>query len=382
MTTKVFSLAEDPCFSSSEIIDFVAKIFTPNYFESLKVQKISIGSEPSLKPENFIIAKSASQLIGLVRIVEREILIANQSFRAAGISSVSVHPEFRGKGLSIKLMEKALAEIGLRQFDFSYLHGRKAVDGFYTQFGFTGVGRYNVFNLLTTKASATKYKFHVEEMTSSNLPLCAMLYESIYSKLDGSIARNLATWEFLLARNSTTKEFKLLTIAQDSEILGYVVVANGRIFELALNQKSFDLLSSILDHLDVKTLELHPRHPALSVLRRFNHSYEERLPHDGGYMLKVSNLKSCLDKFEAIARQRINVTSPLQLDDAADPNLSQMFGDDKNHALEFYDQNLLPLLLIGRLRPENLVRNLDSYSTLLQLIFPETGFHTCKIDEI
>ncbi|MGK0176383.1 MAG: putative N-acetyltransferase YhbS [Lentimonas sp.] len=383
MNIEISCLRDQPEFELTKIIEFSAKIFTPNYFESLEIQKVTIGGEPSTKPSNFIIAEFGGKLVGLVRIVERELLIDGEYFSAAGISSVSVHPEFRGKRISVPLMERALKEIEERQFDFVYLHGRRAVDGFYTQFGFTGIGRYNEFRALNLQAQNNDV--NTKLMIAEDISECQQLYNATYHPLSGSMARSEAVWRFLLNRVAVTREFDAFMLEYKNSTVGYAFTSGGRIYELSMDGEYLHILPKVLSALGASTLELHPLHPALALLRRStSYVYQERLTYEGGYMIKIVNIAKCLQKFDNLVQSRAATLGFLGSIDLLGQKLNDVpQSGHSNLAITLHQNELLPHLITGRLAGQDLISNSNSFpQALLSALFPPSGFHTSKIDEI
>ena len=74
--------------------------------------------------------------IGVVRIVPQIFLFSGERYKSAVISAVSIHPDYRGMGLSKILIDYAINEITDRKFDFSHLIARRAVDHYYNKFDF------------------------------------------------------------------------------------------------------------------------------------------------------------------------------------------------------------------------------------------------------
>src|SRR5436309_693260 len=83
--------------------------------------------DPSFESANLMLARIASEPpCGLVRIVPRTVYRAKEAFSVAGISSVCLEPEKRGKGLSLALMTQTLEHCRERGFDFAFLFARRA----------------------------------------------------------------------------------------------------------------------------------------------------------------------------------------------------------------------------------------------------------------
>ena len=145
MSFLSFSLA-----SSDEDVDaafrLAVSVFGPSSgIDHYDRYKFSLWrDDPSFALDNFVLARTyEGSVCGLVRIVPRKVFRGEQAFVVAGISSVCLSPQQRGKGISVALMEHALECCRQRGFDFSFLFARRAADHYYTRFGFQGISSYN-----------------------------------------------------------------------------------------------------------------------------------------------------------------------------------------------------------------------------------------------
>ena len=275
-----------------EIVEFLAHIFGPNYREAHKTQTSILTNEPSKKPRNFILARSMSgELIGLVRIVERTILIEGVPIFYGGISSVGVHADWRGKGVASDLMEYAIPEMRKRKIPLSILYGRRAVDGFYTKYGYYGIGRYRTCELLSGN---THIKHDRALIATSYSPRFASFlateYQRTYRILSGSILRDRGIWRYLLTRAQASKT-PVITILLDpsnKKPIGYCVIKEDTCIECVAPKQWFAMLLSYLYDRNIKKLALHPAHPFDRYVRRTVTTItHERLALDGGYMARV-----------------------------------------------------------------------------------------------
>ncbi|MBF0594902.1 MAG: GNAT family N-acetyltransferase [Candidatus Omnitrophica bacterium] len=275
--------------SREEVVDFLARIYGPNYHEARRVFECVFDHEPSILPQNFLMARDKrGVLIGLVRIVDREVLIGGICLRCGVISSVAVHPSWRGQGVCSRLMRAALDNMRVRKFAVSTLHARKVLDGFYAQFGYYGIGRYVELDVEWKDVPAGK-GLSVRAMTLKDIPVCRRLRDRLYTGLAGSYVRDAAHWAFVLKRSASggsTTSWQV--IVDKAGVIGYLVRDGGRLVELCLDEKHFTLLSGLLCRESVSVIKVHPRHPFFLYCRRsFNTSFRERFALDGGYMGRI-----------------------------------------------------------------------------------------------
>lgn len=70
-----------------------------------------------------------------VAVVDRVIRIGNEEFRIAGIGSVCVHPDYRGKALNKSVLNAAMDEAEKAGFDFGLLFTGESIKKVYEQAG-------------------------------------------------------------------------------------------------------------------------------------------------------------------------------------------------------------------------------------------------------
>jgi len=376
--------------SLDEIIEFLARIFGPNYHEALPIQDTLIRAEPTTKPENFVTARSPDgTLIGLVRIVERDIRVRRAVLRCGGLSSISVHPDWRRLGVNRDMMRVAGATMTARGMDLAYLHGRRAMDGYYTRFGFSCMNRYldlEVPSLPDTDALCLE-PWHPAEAKRID-----RLYRQYYGALSGSIVRTEGIWDFHIARNASLKGACSILLgrrAQDKRPIGYIVKSGDRVIEVAAPARVFPNLAAALSRDGIRKISIHPHHGFFRYLRSsLTTVLHERYSVDGGYLGRILNLESILTRLggelcERAAQLGLRGES-LQLSgyrlDLGDGSVrrSRAPGD-----VVFRHEGQLLDLLLGRLPADDLfgIRYRSGKSWIGEL-FPATGFHTCAWDEI
>ncbi|MGG4402259.1 GNAT family N-acetyltransferase [Paenibacillus amylolyticus] len=78
------------------------------------------------------------QVIANVSVNILELIIQGEKKKAIQIGTVMTHPDYRGKGLSTRLMNKVLEEYE-NKYDYMYLFANESVLDFYPKFGFKPV---------------------------------------------------------------------------------------------------------------------------------------------------------------------------------------------------------------------------------------------------
>ncbi len=374
-----------------EIVEFLAHIFGPNYREAYKTQISILMNEPSKKPKNFIVTRSTSgELIGLVRIVERTILIGGVPISYGGISSVGVHADWRGKGIASGLMEYAVQEMQKRKIPLSILYGRRAMDGFYTKYGYYGIGRYRTCEILSGDAQHHPDRALFEIPYSSRFAVfLAREYRRTYTALPGAIVRNKDVWRYLLVRAKESKKpaISILLDRQNKKPIGYYVMKDDACSECAVPKQWFGAFLSYLEGQGIKKLELHPAHPFDRYVRRIVTTItHERFALNGGYMARVIDWKLFLEKMApafvsqaksvGLSRERIRLngyTIDLTHGTVKKNSAKDDIQGSENHIMQ---------LSIGFRSFEELDFNINPKKPWIPYLFKRTGFYTSAWDEI
>lgn len=377
--------------SLDEIVEFLAKIFGPNYYDAKIIQELIIKHEPSTRAQNFIIARSLQdELIGIVRIVERKMRLGTAILNCGGISSVSIHPDWRRQGIMAEIMNAAHKRMTQCDMDISFLYGRRAMDGYYTQFGYYGINRYLDLEIISSIVGEDNLQ--VLPFSQQNISTIANLYNDTYANLSGSVVRDEKIWAFLIARmNETDKQTRLLEChsKESSEMIGYLIISGDKMIELSLPHVFFPYLPSAINKLGLNYISIHPHHPFYTYVRsNFSTLQHERFTLDGGYMGKILDPFSLLSKIYpdlflratgiGVSDKRIQILGcEVEL---LSGTISKAAGPD-DIILERKEDSIR--ILIG-------MHHLDDYSGVylnpdkpwLTYLFPSTGFHTSAFDEI
>ena len=372
-----------------EIVDFLSKTFGKNYDDSRIVQGTVFDTEPSTSPGNFILARSEEgELIGMVRTVERNFLLDGAVLTAGCISSVGVQSEWSGQGIASDLMNTAIENMTSRGMDISILYGRRALDGFYPRFGYYGVGRYVDLEIISPFSPETS--LDVVPFKEDNLEMCMELYNGTYGVLSGSVLRDRSIWEFFSARlKKGIGGFKTLICREGQDAIGYLVIFGDKLIETCLPPRVFADVPALLGSLGVKSISIHPRHPLYIYCRtRMNTIQKERFALDGGYMARILNPGSLLNKLMPAIVSRAsavgvsdNVIRLFDYEcDLKSGRVSKTYGPND---IVFEKTETAVQFVLGVISPQDVagVKWTGKKPWILYL-FPELHYHTSACDEV
>ncbi|MBT4512415.1 MAG: GNAT family N-acetyltransferase [Chloroflexi bacterium] len=373
-----------------EIVDFLSRIYGPNYHDARIVQGTTIDKEPSTKPENFILARSmGGELIGIVRIVERTILVDGIGLSCGGISSVSVHPQWRNQNVASDLMNKAIEAMISRNMDLSILHGRRAVDGLYLPFGYYGIGRYIDLEIISSPPSR-ETALHVVPFEEDHLQTCMQLYNTTYQNLSGSFVRDQLVWRFLLARTEVSGGMtRVMTCMSDNNPVGYLVLSGEKLVEIAIPAEYFASVPNLLYTLNIQSISVHPRHPLYIFLRaNMNTMQRERFALDGGYMARFLNPGKLLNKLAPVLADRAKAVGVSDdviriLNHEIHLGNGQVSKTQERDDITFDKIETAIQLVLGVIQPEDILGiHWTSKNPRITHLFPNLHYHTSAWDEV
>ena len=389
MSDYIIETETNKSFCFDEIVEFLSKVFGPNYFEAKIVQRKTLEQEPSLKPENFIIARAQNGLlIGVVRIVERDILLEDTRIKMGCISSVSVHSDWRGKQVATGMLNHAFKVMKNRHIDIATLYSRRIQDGFYVQFGFHGIGRYLDLSILSRIGKDTRLV--CKPCEESNLHFLQEQYFSEYGQLSGSIYRNKNIWRYVLYKiENGIGSFEGCMLSDGNHNIGYLIKQGSRLVEIAISKEYLPDLPGLLNTIGVNVMSIHPRHSFSIYCRSMLNSIQsERFVLDGGYMGRIINMRSLLEKMLPLFIKRadrlgLNLTSFQIHGYKIDFVKTRISKSQLDNGIQFDNLNKAILLLLNVFIPKN-INNIDwkSVQPWVYELFPLTYFHTSQLDEV
>lgn len=274
-------------------MELAARVFGPSYFEAREHKAAVLRDiEPLSGPGAIVIALDAGAIVGLIRLVDRQLRFERDVFGVTGITSVAVDPAYRNRGVGGALMRVAMREGRKRGDDVSVLFARRAVDGWYPKFSFLGVGQHVQLTVATNAAGEERRAGRwAAGMRGNVLPSLAPLYEASYRALPGNFVRPADWWQRFEARLRLRPGAELLTLSARSRgVIAYAIVEGNRVIEAAVRSRdAASTASALLEEMRRRGVTevifaLHPSHPLMAPLFDMNHTLSVRRAWDGGHM--------------------------------------------------------------------------------------------------
>lgn len=242
-----------------------------------------------------VVCDKSDSVVGSAFLINSEMPAGKRLLKSVFISSVSVAEKSRGQGLSVLLMENAIKAATERGADIAIVIARRAVDGYYTRFGFWGLSQYSKVKLELATLPSDKHLVQsvlLKSVTKQDLGFCATLYAANYNHLFGHCLRKPEMWEYVLNKLPFLGlRFNLVLV--DGEPVGYVVHDGaGDFHEIGVvsSDTFFSLrmfFAACSPGCESVTLHIHATHPFLGRLEGADVSLTLRECPYGGHMVRI-----------------------------------------------------------------------------------------------
>ena len=148
--------------------------------------------------DNFRILTQADKAIAGLAILNLGQWFGGKAVTMAGISSVGVAPEYRGKGVANQLLNQTIQELHYRQIPISALY--PATQAPYRKVGYEQGGSFCKWKLPTASIQLQERELMIEQIDETDPHIFADIYNQQTQLNNGNLARNEATWETVLER--------------------------------------------------------------------------------------------------------------------------------------------------------------------------------------
>jgi|GEM_PF-1777437 predicted acetyltransferase len=234
--------------------ELAAGIFGPDYAESLSHKHLVRSLEPLEDLRDVVLVADGEKLLGFIRIINRNCYSIAGDLKIGGITSVCTHPDLRGQGWGIRLMEGALKRSQERKDDFSLLFSRRVITGWYSKIGYVGIGCKSEVKLdqIQPVMQATSTSIEIRSgIDRSFLRFYADAHKDSYSGLPLAINRTEQWWDNLEGRLEQHRigSENFINVMIGETPVGYYIKAEDQVIEAAsLDEFRVEFLSGMLDH--------------------------------------------------------------------------------------------------------------------------------------
>jgi len=229
--------------------------------------------------------------------IDRDFFFNKRKLKGTFFSSICIHEENRGQGLSVTLMDKAISLCSERGSFFAALIARRAVDNFYTKFSFWGISQYSKIHLNLSGYQSLGQNGIVAQASKRELNVIGEIYECVYSRQHGSSYRTAEYWLYILWK-AKHFGFYFFCYKINGEVKGYAICNEKGVYELAVTDEVgyLDFLMQIGVIKPQKEFLIHcaDTHPIVTQLRDIDFTLSKRQCIYGGHMIRVINEKAML----------------------------------------------------------------------------------------
>lgn len=281
-----------------EAFDFIASIFKQNVDDGgyTNTKKTLWKFEPFPQKEIVLIAYLNNKIIAALRIVDREVYIGGCYRKVAGLTSICVRHDFRKQGVGEKLINKSLEIIKSKRYELAILFGRKAVDNYYTKYGFFGLSSYNKINIKMNKISVSDaYKIESDtSLTGAVIKILDTFYNNSYKNCSGRMNRKDKYWKYVLAKIDNNDVLILEVISNLQGVAGYIIRDKYVVYEIGFDGLSMTanyIFSHCMSISDQIIFEMSVEHELFKYAHNFDIAVSYRRCDYGGHMVRLLNKK-------------------------------------------------------------------------------------------
>jgi len=327
--------------------ELAAGIFGPDYAESLSHKNLVRALEPLEDLRDVVLVADGDELLGFIRIISRNCYSPVGDLKIGGITSVCTHPDLRGQGWGIRLMEGAIKRSLERKDDFSLLFSRRVITGWYSKIGYVGIGcksELKLDRMQPAMPAASSSAGIVSGMNSSFLRTYADAHRDTYSGLPLAINRTEPWWDSLEDRldQHRIESAKFFNVMIGETLIGYFIKSKDQVIEVAsLDEFRLEFLTGMLDYCqasikDTDKISLPAGHWCLEGLSgRPDSKLTPELSWNHSQMVRVLNkdafreiaLKSCGPE-ESKASQSLFKDADVESHEGARQLLARIVGQD------------------------------------------------------
>lgn len=280
---------------------FANKIFYKKSLHSLEVflkyQKLAWKKKAIIFQVELSNKKNRMKnIIGIVRVIKKNLIFKNKLIKLAYLTFVCVHPKYRNIGLAKKLLNFVIKNLSVAKYDVLILSSNRSVDFFYNKFGFTGCGLYIRKKIIIYKKK--NYK-EISFVKNKNIKIFTSLYKKIFHQKHGRFVRNSDDWKLIFFR-ARIEKIKCFIIKFNKLNIGYIFFKNNLVYEICFNNRFRNkIINSLFYFVKKRKIEfLNPPKGLDNIPNTKSEDINRRLTF-GGLMIKILNKKLCISKINA-----------------------------------------------------------------------------------
>lgn len=174
--------------------------------------------------ENFRVITNGDRAIAGLAIYHLSQWFNDKAVSMAGIASVGVAPEDRGRGIANRLLSQTIQELHSRQVAISTLY--PSTQAPYRQLGYEQGGSYCKWKLPTASIRLQSRNLSIKRIEAGDLSILADIYRQQARLNNGNLERNKAVWERVLEKPE--QELYTYLIGSIARPEGYIIFTQER----------------------------------------------------------------------------------------------------------------------------------------------------------
>ncbi|HXG54478.1 MAG TPA: GNAT family N-acetyltransferase [Vicinamibacterales bacterium] len=275
----------------AQAYEVATRVFGPNYHESRATKDRMLRLEPPTDLRDLLVAVAGDEVVGVLRIVDRDVELGSGVARVGGITTGAVRPDFRRSGCGWKLFEASIERSRERGDLLSIGFARRAMDGYYPRLGYVGLGGH-VKNTYTVPSAQGDNPAIVTAFDPELIGAYGAAYDNTYGGLTMRFMRTTSWWASLRDRSPWLRADGFVTVMVEDTPAGYYVEHGGTVMEAAWLPGQMPLVASaVLAGARARRSELStslsPSHPLSATLAALNHTTSMRRAWDGGHIVRI-----------------------------------------------------------------------------------------------
>lgn len=246
---------------------------------------------------DLFVAILGDEVVGMLRLLPRPFRNGSRIVHSGLVDAVVVKQQYRGLGISRLLIEECQRVARAIGYESLHLFARRAVDEFYTKFGFLGASSYPRVHILgSLKSRRESRPAQTRHAVIADIEFLSDCHAFAYQDSAGPYVRDEHRWMAII--NSDVQQIAILVLVVGRTRVGYVAVEQSEVVELGFKPDfSSANLEFVFDH-GYSVLRIPPEHQLLRDLTQSSSldvQVSYRLCHYGGHMICLLGQSNTFD---------------------------------------------------------------------------------------
>jgi hypothetical protein len=249
--------------------------------------------------KTIILILDKDEILGALTVLHKSGKCQDINISICGMSYMVISKSYRKKIVVSKHIKNEFFKIASK-FDICLGVARKAIDGYWSPYGFSCLSNFNQLTLskdeFIVNTSASAYKGTLEEIIS----FAKLNQENSFL----SIHRDDDQWQ----KSLNSEYLQIHTIGKDEKLIGIYTIYDNKIIEVICSEIHFkeviDQISNSISGQDI-IFQLNDTTLFSAYLKNYNHSISKRHPWNGAHIIKINSTINFLNKITPLLLSRV-----------------------------------------------------------------------------